>query len=55
MSKETREIRLSAAEATQRDAGRGKARIDDAAMRALGIVAEDLIEIRGKRMTATVA
>ena len=55
MSKETREIRLRAAEATQRDAGRGKARIDDAAMRALGIVAGDLIEIRGKRMTATVA
>lgn len=44
----SKEIRLRVAEAKQRDAGRGKARIDDATMRALGIVAGDLIEMKGK-------
>ena len=42
-------------EAKQRDVGRGKARIDDAAMRDLNIVAGDVISIKGKRMTAAVA
>jgi transitional endoplasmic reticulum ATPase len=51
----SREIRLRCAEAKQRDAGRGKARIDDDAMRSLGIVAGDVIELRGKRVTAAVA
>ena len=51
----SKEMRLRVAEAKQRDAGRGKARIDDSTMRALGIVAGDLLEIRGKRTTATVA
>ncbi|MDQ1278942.1 MAG: transitional endoplasmic reticulum ATPase [Thermoproteota archaeon] len=51
----SKEIRLRVAEAKQRDAGRGKARIDDTTMRALGIVAGDLIEMKGKRATATVA
>ena len=51
----SREIRLRAAEARQRDAGRGKARIDDESMRALGIVAGDVIELKGKRTTAAVA
>jgi len=51
----SKDIRLRAAEARQRDAGRGKARIDDESMQALGIVAGDMIELRGKRTTAAVA
>jgi len=51
----SRDIRLRVAEARQRDAGRGKARIDDESMQALGIVAGDMIELRGKRTTAAVA
>jgi transitional endoplasmic reticulum ATPase len=42
-------------EAKQRDAGRGKARIDDGTMRVLSIVAGDIIAINGKRKTAAVA
>ncbi len=49
------ETRLKVAEAKQRDAGRGKARINDAAMRDLGITAGNIIEIKGKRTTAAVA
>lgn len=55
MTSTSRDIRLRAAEARQRDAGRGKARIDDESMQALGIVAGDMIELRGKRTTAAVA
>ncbi|MCJ7770089.1 AAA family ATPase, partial [Candidatus Bathyarchaeota archaeon] len=51
----SKEIRLRAAEARQRDAGRGKARIDDESMLALGIVAGDMIELKAKRATAAVA
>ena len=51
----SKEIRLRAAEARQRDAGRGKARIDDESMIALGIVAGDMIELKAKRATAAVA
>ena len=51
----SRETKLRAAEARQRDAGRGKARIDDESMQALGIVAGDVIELHGKRTTAAVA
>jgi transitional endoplasmic reticulum ATPase len=47
-----REIRVRVAEAKQRDAGRGKARIDDGTMRVLSIVAGDIIAINGKRKTA---
>jgi len=50
-----KEIRVRVAEAKQRDAGRGKARIDDKAMLALNIVAGDIISIKGKRITAAVA
>jgi transitional endoplasmic reticulum ATPase len=50
-----REIRVRVAEAKQRDAGRGKARIDDGTMRVLSIVAGDIIAINGKRKTAAVA
>lgn len=50
-----REIRVRVAEAKQRDAGRGKARIDDGTMRVLSIVAGDIIAINGKRQTAAVA
>jgi transitional endoplasmic reticulum ATPase len=51
----SKEIRLRAAEARQRDAGRGKARIDDESMIALAIVAGDMIELKAKRATAAVA
>jgi len=50
-----KEVRIRVAEAKQRDAGRGKARIDDEIMRALIIVAGDIISIKGKRTTAAVA
>jgi transitional endoplasmic reticulum ATPase len=49
------EIRLKVEEAKQRDAGRGKARIDDETMRILGIMVGDVIEIKGKKITAAVA
>jgi transitional endoplasmic reticulum ATPase len=49
------EIRLKVVEAKQRDAGRGKARIDDETMRLLGIMVGDVIEIKGKKITAAVA
>jgi len=49
-----KEVRIRVAEAKQRDAGRGKARIDDEIMRALIIVAGDIISIKGKRATAAV-
>ena len=49
------EIRLKVVEAKQRDAGRGKARIDDETMRILGIMVGDVIEIKGKKTTAAVA
>jgi transitional endoplasmic reticulum ATPase len=51
----SRETRLRVAEAKSRDAGRGKARIDDETMRALNVMAGDIIEIKGKRTTAAVA
>ncbi|MCJ7646942.1 AAA family ATPase, partial [bacterium] len=49
------ETRLRVAEAKQRDAGRGKARINDEAMRGLNVTAGDIIEIKGKRTTVAVA
>ena len=49
------EVCLKVAEAKQRDAGRGKARINDEAMRSLSITAGDIIEVKGKRTTAAVA
>jgi len=51
----SREIQLKVSEARQRDVGRGKARIDSQGMEALGISAGDVIELRGKRVTAAVA
>lgn len=50
-----RDLRLKVAEAKQRDAGRGKARVNDSVMKALDIVAGGIIEIKGKRTTAAVA
>ena len=47
-----KELRIRVTEAKQRDAGRGKARIDDKAMRSLNIVAGNIISIKGKRETA---
>jgi transitional endoplasmic reticulum ATPase len=49
------EIQAKVAEAKQRDAGRGKSRINNKIMRHLGISAGDVVEIRGKRVTAAVA
>ncbi len=43
------EVRVRVIEAKQRDAGRGKARIDDETMRILGIMVSDVIEIKGKK------
>ena len=43
------EMRLKVAEAKQRDAGRGKARMNDVAMREMDITAGNIIEIKGKR------
>jgi transitional endoplasmic reticulum ATPase len=51
----SKEIRLKVVEAKQRDAGRGKARIDDETMQTLGIMVGDVIEIEGKKTTAAVA
>jgi hypothetical protein len=51
----TEDARVRVAECKQRDAGRGKARINDETMRALNIVAGDTISIKGKRTTAAVA
>ena len=49
------EIRLKVVEAKQRDAGRGKARIDEETMRSLGIMVGDIIAIKGKKTTAAIA
>ena len=51
----TEEVRVRVAESKQRDAGRGKARINDETMQALNIVEGDTISIEGKRTTAAVA
>jgi len=49
------EIQLKVAEVGQSDAGRDKALMDNESMRALGIVAEDMTELRGERTAAAVA
>ncbi len=46
---------LRVAEAKQRDVGRGKARIDQKTMDMLDVMAGDILEIRGKRVTAAIA
>jgi transitional endoplasmic reticulum ATPase len=48
-------LRLKVAEAPQQDAGKGFVRIGRRQIRALGLEREDVVEIRGKRMTAAVA
>ncbi len=50
-----KEIRLKVIEAKQRDAGRGKARIDEETMHSLGIMVGDIIAIKGKKTTAAIA
>jgi hypothetical protein len=50
-----KEVHVRVAECKQRDAGRGKARLDDEAMRSLNIVSGDVVSIKGKRETAAVA
>ncbi len=49
------EVQLRVAEAKQRDVGRCKARIDQKTMEILGVVAGDIIEIRGRRVTPAIA
>ncbi|RLI05201.1 AAA family ATPase [Candidatus Bathyarchaeota archaeon] len=49
------EVQLRVAEAKQRDVGRGKARIDQRTMDILGVMAGDILEIRGKRVTSAIA
>lgn len=49
------EIQLRVGDAKQRDVGRGIARLDQNAMRKLGISAGDVIEIAGKRGTSAIA
>ena len=49
------EIQLRVADARQRDVGRGIARINRRAMRALGISPGDIIEIEGTKRTAAIA
>ena len=49
------EVQLRVAEAKQRDVGRGKARIDQRTMDILGVMAGDILEIRGKRITCAIA
>ncbi|TET57134.1 AAA family ATPase [Candidatus Bathyarchaeota archaeon] len=48
------EIQLRVGDAKQRDVGRGIARLDQNAMRKLGISAGDVIEITGKRATSAI-
>ncbi|MGC9146802.1 MAG: CDC48 family AAA ATPase [Infirmifilum sp.] len=57
MSNEERpnEIELKVYEVRQHEAGRGRVRIDEDAMEALGISAGDVVEIEGKRKTVAVA
>ncbi len=52
---EIKEIQLKVADAKQRDVGHGKVRIDNEAMRKLGITAGDFIEIRGKKTTTAIS
>ena len=53
--KKVPEVQLKVLEVKQREAGRGRVRIDTAAMAKLGITAGDIVEIIGKRRTAAVA
>ncbi len=59
MSRRTRrekpEIRLQVADARQRDVGRGIARLNQRAMRAIGASTGDVIEIEGTKKTAALA
>jgi len=48
-------ITVKTAEARQRDVGRGKVRIDGAAMRSISVTTGDVIEIQGKKTTAAIA
>jgi hypothetical protein len=48
-------VTVKTAEARQRDVGRGKVRIDGAAMRSIDVTTGDVIEIQGKKTTAAVA
>ncbi|RLI10771.1 AAA family ATPase, partial [Candidatus Bathyarchaeota archaeon] len=49
------EIQLRVADARQRDVGRGIARINQKAMKAVGVSTGDVIEIEGTKKTAAIA
>jgi len=49
------EIEMKVLEVRQHEAGRGRVRIDEDAMEALGISAGDVVEIEGKKKTVAVA
>ncbi len=53
MSKKSIELRV--AEAKQRDVIRGKVRLDHEAMQAIGVETGDIVQIKGKKVTAAVA
>ncbi|MFX0163045.1 MAG: CDC48 family AAA ATPase [Candidatus Hodarchaeota archaeon] len=50
-----KEAQLRVAEAKQRDVGRGKIRLDSLSMRTIGVTTGDVVEIRGKKVTAAIA
>ncbi|MFB0545210.1 MAG: AAA family ATPase, partial [Asgard group archaeon] len=50
-----KESQLRVAEAKQRDVGRGKIRLDSLSMRTIGVTTGDVVEIRGKKVTAAIA
>ncbi|RLI63167.1 MAG: AAA family ATPase, partial [Candidatus Gerdarchaeota archaeon] len=48
-------ITLKVAEARQRDIGRQKVRIDGLSMRQINVTTGDVVEIKGKKVTAAIA
>ena len=54
-SRKKPEIQLRVADARQRDVGRGIARINQRAMKAIGATTGDVIEIEGRKKTAAIA
>lgn len=55
MSGRTETLQLKVAEAGQQDVGRGTVRLGKKQIKALGLGRDDVVEIRGKRNTASVA
>ena len=55
MPEKTSTISLKVAEARQRDIGRQKVRIDGLSMRQINVTTGDVVEIKGKKITAAIA